>query len=423
MEETGEKQNSRAHGRKKDGSNLSKSDRKETETKTADFPEAVAIIPARGGSKGLPRKNVKPLLGRPLIAYAVEAARAARAVRRTIVSTDDEEIARTAAEYGAEIVRRPAELAGDEASSEAALLHALDQLRAGEDRRPELTVFMQCTSPLTLPEDVDGTVRALLEEGADTAFSAVPFHHFIWRRAAGGDAVGVNHNKRERRRRQDREPEYLENGAVYVMRTAGFLRARHRFFGKTTVFEMPVERCLEIDEQADFTAAEQKLAARRRAAARSELPEAVQAVILDFDGVLTDNRVVISEDGREAVFCERSDGLGLARLRRAGVPVWVISSEENPVVARRCEKLGLECFLGVGDKETLLRRLLEEKGLDATAAVYVGNDVNDAACMRLVGCAVAPADARPEALGAADLVLSTSGGRGAVRELCDLILE
>jgi len=163
---------------------------------------------------------------------------------------------------------------------------------------------------------------------------------------------------------------------------------------------------------------------RRQAASRTEkIPPDVAAVIFDFDGVMTDNRVFVSQDGVESVSCNRSDGLGLARLKAAGVLVLVLSSEKNPVVAARCQKLGLPVMHGVDRKWPLLRDWLAKRGVSARQAVYVGNDLNDLECIANVGCGVAVADAYPQVISSADLVLSTAGGRGAARELADLILE
>jgi N-acylneuraminate cytidylyltransferase len=138
---------------------------------------------------------------------------------------------------------------------------------------------------------------------------------------------------------------------------------------------------------------------------------------------MTDNRVTVSADGREAVVCDRGDGLGIERLRAAGVPMAVLSRERDPVVAARCAKLGLPVEQGLLDKVPRLLAWLAARGIDPAQAVYVGNDVNDLEAMAAVGCAVAPADAHPEALRRARLVLDRRGGAGAVRELADLILE
>jgi len=152
------------------------------------------------------------------------------------------------------------------------------------------------------------------------------------------------------------------------------------------------------------------------------LPNSVAAVVFDFDGVFTDNRVIVFDDGHEAVICNRGDGLGLEMLRDAGVRLWVLSKERNPVVARRTEKLGLDCLHAVDDKPSALRSWADDNGVDLQCTIYVGNDVNDVGCMQLVGFAACPSDAHDRARAVADLVLSRAGGHGAVRELCDLLL-
>jgi N-acylneuraminate cytidylyltransferase len=153
------------------------------------------------------------------------------------------------------------------------------------------------------------------------------------------------------------------------------------------------------------------------------MPESIKLLVLDFDGVLTDNRVWVDQDGREMVAANRSDSLGINLLRQAGVETVIISKETNPVVAARCRKMNISCKQGEDDKESALKKLLTERGVDASSAVYLGNDVNDLPCFPLVGWAVAVADALPEVARQADFVLTRSGGRGAVRELCDFIMN
>lgn len=218
--------------------------------------KTLAIIPARGGSEGIPSKNVRLLAGKPLIAHTIGTAAQASSVNRVVVSTDDDEIATISRQWGAEVVSRPAEISTDTSSSEMALLHALEYLHEKEGYSPDLLVFLQCTSPLTLPEDIDGTVQVLFAQEADSSLAVTPFHYFLWRWDVNGDAIGVNHDKRVRPLRQERDLQYLETGAVYVMRTQGFKEAGHRFFGKTAMYVMPPERCLEIDEPIDLRIAE-----------------------------------------------------------------------------------------------------------------------------------------------------------------------
>jgi 3-deoxy-D-manno-octulosonate 8-phosphate phosphatase (KDO 8-P phosphatase) len=150
------------------------------------------------------------------------------------------------------------------------------------------------------------------------------------------------------------------------------------------------------------------------------LLERVRFAVFDFDGVFTDNRVWVNERGEELLAFSRSDGLGLRRLDEVGVRYLIVSMECNPIVGARAEKLRADCVQGVDDKLTLLR---ERAGDDLEDVAYIGNDINDAGCLRAVGLPVVPADAWPEVRPLARLVLSRAGGQGCVRELCDAIWE
>jgi len=156
--------------------------------------------------------------------------------------------------------------------------------------------------------------------------------------------------------------------------------------------------------------------------ASAPLWDSIRLLVLDFDGVMTDNRVHVAEDGHESVSCSRGDGMGLELLRKRGFPVIVLSKEQNPVVAARCRKLRIECVQGLEDKLTELRAVAKRLGVEASQVAYVGNDVNDIECMRFAGLPVAVADAEPACLAAARLVTARPGGRGAVRDVCDALL-
>jgi len=149
----------------------------------------------------------------------------------------------------------------------------------------------------------------------------------------------------------------------------------------------------------------------------------VLLVVFDFDGVMTDNRVRVHESGQEAVWCHRGDGWGIARLKEAGFDVWVLSTETNPVVAARCRKLKIEAIHGCDDKPTTLQRLARERNLRPEQIAYVGNDLNDLACMRWVGWPIAVADAVPEVRALAKWVTRLPGGCGAVREVADRLVS
>lgn len=220
------------------------------------MPEShvIAIIPARGGSKGIPRKNILPLAGKPLMAHSIEAALNSTLVDRTIVSTDDEEIAAVARECGAEVVMRPAELATDGCMTEHCLIHAVEEIE--RDGSPvDLVVLMQPTSPFRPPTLVDDCIRKLRDEGADSLLTAYATHHFFWTRTENGlDATYV---PEKRPMRQDMDPRFMENGNVYITQRDLLMRETSRLGGKIELYEMEQEDSLEIDSPFDFWLAEE----------------------------------------------------------------------------------------------------------------------------------------------------------------------
>lgn len=378
----------------------------------------VAVIPARGGSRGVPGKNLAAVGGLPLVARTVRAARAAARVDAVFVSSDDPAILAAGAAHGAHPIERPAALSGDDAGSEAALLHALDAIGGPA---PERLVFLQCTSPFTTPAEIDALVAALDDERFACALTVTPDHGFLWRPGPDG-ARGINHDEQApRRRRQELEPAFRETGAGYAMRVDAFRRAGSRFCGPVALVEVAGPP-LEIDTPADLDAARALARAQPSPPPAPAALAAIRALVTDFDGVHTDDAVIVSQEGIEHVRASRRDGLGIERLRKSGLPILVLSKEVNPVVARRAEKLKLPVIHGQDDKLPVLRAWAAEQGLPLDAIAYVGNDVNDLPCMVAAGLSFAPSDSHPAALDAADHVLAGTGGNGALRELADLIL-
>jgi N-acylneuraminate cytidylyltransferase len=298
------------------------------------------------------------------------------------------------------------------------LLHALDQLIMVNEE-PEVLVFVQCTGPFIAPDDLDRGVEMIIHDHADSVFSAVASYDLLWRGSGSfGVVTGQNHDPAVRPRRQEREPDFRETGAFYVMSAAGFRAARHRFFGRTAVVQVPELTAVDIDHLHD-------LALAGALAQVMEPPQDidVDVVITDFDGVHTDDSVNVAQDGRESVRVSRADGLGVERLRSIGIPLLIVSKEINPVVGARAAKLRAEVAQGVLDKRSVVRDWLAAHSIPLHRAAYLGNDVNDLGPMGLVGWPVAVADAHPSVRQAARLVLVQSGGHGAVRELCDLVIE
>lgn len=147
----------------------------------------------------------------------------------------------------------------------------------------------------------------------------------------------------------------------------------------------------------------------------------IKLIISDFDGVFTDNKVLIDENGNELVCCDRSDGIGISKIREIGINVIILSSERNNIVRKRAKKLNIECYNGIANKYEFLTKLIKKKRLEFNELAYIGNDINDLECMKKVGLSIAVKDAAPEVIRIADIVLNKNGGNGSIRELCDMI--
>ena len=401
-------------------------------------PEVLVVVPARGGSKGLPRKNIRPLAGHPLIAYSIAAGLQSRSVTRTIVSTDDEEIAAVARNYGAETpFLRPPEFAQDNTLDLPVFQHALTWLAEHEDYRPDVVVQLRPTSPVRPTSLVDDGVGMLLNNlDASSVRGLVPSGqnpHKMWRVDPETgvmrnliDVAGVEEPYNAPR--QSLPQTFWQTGHIDVIRPAVILQGGSMSGPKMMALMIDPRYAVDIDQLMDIQKTEwliynAGLEMIHPGHKRRALPEKVSLVVFDFDGVMTDNRVWVDQDGREMVAANRSDSLGLEILRsHAGIQVFVLSKETNAVVAARCRKMKVPMLQAVDDKATAFRQLLADKGIDASEVIYMGNDSNDLPCFPLAGCAVAPADAQPEVLFEADIILRKEGGRGAVRELCDMLL-
>lgn len=212
----------------------------------------IAIIPARGGSKGIPKKNIVPIAGKPLIAYAIEAARASGVYTHVIVSTDCDEIAQVAGKYGAMVIKRPEELASDTALTEPVLMHVLDEY-VREYGEPTHISLIQCTSPFLSKEVICEVGKKVFDEGHDACITAFNpgGYEFKWKRHDEGHGV-PEHDVENRPRRQDLDLPLHENGACYMVRTDLFRKTQNRFGGREArvgIVEMPEIDSIQIDSE------------------------------------------------------------------------------------------------------------------------------------------------------------------------------
>lgn len=402
-------------------------------------PEVLAIIPARGGSKGIPRKNIKSFAGYPLIAYSIAAGLQSELTTRVIVSTDDEEIAEVARKWGAQTpFLRPAEFAADNTLDLPVFQHALTWLKERENYVPDIVVQLRPTSPARPVGMVDEAIRLLLNHPeADSVRGVVPADenpHKMWR---VDTETGLMHgllkvdgiDEPYNAPRQKLPPVYWQTGHIDAIRPERTFMAGDSMSGKNILpLFLDPDYTIDIDTPFDWmryewlvTHAGLNMVWPGRG--RRRIPKNVELVVMDFDGVMTDDCVIVDQNGIESVRCSRADGMGIRLLRESGMKIVVLSSERNPVVMTRCKKLNLECIHGVLKKGEILENYLKENEINPQNVIYVGNDVNDLPCFPLVGCAVVPADAHAKVKNEADIVLLHNGGEGAVRELCDMLLN
>jgi CMP-N,N'-diacetyllegionaminic acid synthase len=216
-------------------------------------PTIVCIIPARGGSKGVHHKNIKLLIGKPLITHTIEQVKEAKYDLHLYVSTDDSEIADIASHSGSKVIMRPKELSGDLATSESALVHALNQIKL-EDTI-EYIVFLQCTSVFRTSADIDAAIDLIICERADSLLSVVASHRFLWRVSEDG-AESINYDFNHRPRRQDMDVQYQENGSIYIFKPWVLKELNNRLGGKIVLYEMDERSACDIDTEMDFKLAE-----------------------------------------------------------------------------------------------------------------------------------------------------------------------
>jgi len=213
----------------------------------------IALIPARGGSKGIPKKNIKIFKGSPLIVHSINYALSCELINETYVTTDDMEIAKIATDAGAKVIDRPKNLSLDESSTESAIQHALDELT----NKPDIIILLQPTSPIRPPNSLKKGLRIYSNGKYDSLLSISPTHNFFWN--INNDIAEPNYNFMNRPRRQDMKDEdisYIENGSLYIFSYEHFIKTKNRLGGKIGYIIFPEEFSLEIDTMLDFTVLE-----------------------------------------------------------------------------------------------------------------------------------------------------------------------
>uniref|UniRef100_A0A6J0VDE1 N-acylneuraminate cytidylyltransferase n=1 Tax=Pogona vitticeps TaxID=103695 RepID=A0A6J0VDE1_9SAUR len=379
-------------------------------------PHMAALILARGGSKGIPLKNIKLLAGVPLIGWVLRAAVDSGVFQSIWVSTDHDEIEKVAKHFGAQVHRRSSEVSKDSSTSLDAIVEFLQY-------HDEVDIIgnIQATSPCLHPTDLIRVAKVIREDGFDSVFSVVRRHQFRWSEIKKGVCevtVPQNLNPAKRPRRQDWDGELYENGSFYFAKRAliekGYLQG-----GKMAYYEMRAEHSVDIDVDIDWPIAEQRVL--RYGYFGKETLKEVKLLVCTIDGGLTTGHIYVSEDAKEIVSYDVRDAVGISLLRKRGVEVRLISERDCSLKTLSAMKLGCTVEAGVTDKLQMVEKWRKEMGLSWKEVAYLGNEESDVECLKKAGMSAVPADGCPAAQKATSYICRCNGGRGAVREFAEHI--
>ena len=382
----------------------------------------VCIIPARGGSKGIKNKNLVNILNKPLIAWTLEQAKSSKYIDDIYVSTDSEKIKNVCDRYDIGTIKRPKNISGDNDSSEEAILNAMDIIEDKKGNNIDLIVFLQCTSPLRLKNDIDLSIELFFQCSYDSLISVTKLEDLTLWSKKNKKLESLNFDYKNRGMRQNRSENYIENGSIYLFKPSILKKKKNRLGGKIGMYEMKFWQTWELDTYEEIDLIEYLI--KKHVVLENKIKikkENLELIAFDFDGVLTDNKVLVHQNGEESVFANRSDGLAINILNRIGIPVIVISTEKNSVVRKRCEKIGVRCYNGVENKLDALKKYCDDNKFSLNKVMFVGNDLNDKEVMLNVGYPVCPYDANPSIIDISIIRLNTIGGSGVVLELCKLL--
>uniref|UniRef100_A0A3B1JBQ4 N-acylneuraminate cytidylyltransferase n=1 Tax=Astyanax mexicanus TaxID=7994 RepID=A0A3B1JBQ4_ASTMX len=396
--------------------------RKRAESGAERERHTAAVILARGGSKGIPLKNIKMLAGVPLIGWVIRAAQDSGVFHSIWVSTDHEEIERVAKKWGAQVHRRSPEVSKDTSTS-------LETLQEFSRLNPDVDIIcnIQATSPCLHPCHLKQAVEMMTEQGYDSVFSVVRRHHFRWQEVKKRENTftkPLNLDPSRRPRRQDWDGELCENGSFYFATKElvgnGLLQG-----GRMAYFEMLPEYSVDIDVDIDWPVAEQRVL--RFGYFGKDQPELVRLLLCNVSGCLTDGRLHMSVGGLEMVSIHNRDLAGIRMLKNEGMEVILISSSDNPIPVALADKLSQQtkCELRhfKEQRQVEVERLIVEKNLGWKEVAYLGNDVPDVDCLNLAGISAVPMDSPMVVLNAANYTCQSRAGHGALREFIEHILQ
>ncbi|XP_036431225.1 N-acylneuraminate cytidylyltransferase B, partial [Colossoma macropomum] len=384
-------------------------------------PHKAALILARGGSKGIPLKNIKVLAGVPLLGWVVRAALDSELLDSVWVSTDHDEIERVAKQWGAQVIRRSPEVSRDSSSS-------LDTIQEFLKLRPEVDIVchIQATSPCLHPYHIKEALQMITDEGYDSVFAVVRRHQFRWsevKKEEGKNPTPLNLNTAKRPRRQDWPGEICENGSFYFTKRE-ILEKGLQQGGRIAYYEMLPEHSVDIDVDIDWPIAEERVL--RFGYFGREKPGEFRLLLCSLSGCLTDGQIYYSVSGEQLVSINSRDLTAIRMLQNENTEVILISSSGDPVPKALAEKLaqdaGCTLMYGVERKQPEVEHLMNERGLQWKDVAYLGTDMQDIDCLARAGLSGVPPHAVAAAVFAAKYTCCNPAGRGALWEFADHIL-
>lgn len=372
----------------------------------------IGFIPARGGSKSIPMKNIKLMNGKPLIYWSALALQECKDIDVFYVATDSIEIKEVVLNFGFDklkVYNRSNETAQDTSSTESVMLEFIEKeaLKQGDT-----FVLVQLTNPFIQSQWISEAFKQY--QTADSLLSASSSKRFFWNKR--GEALNYDFNKRPRR--QDFEGLLMENGAFYMNSVQNILTHKNRLSGKISVYEMPEYTGYEIDEPDDWTIVETLLKTHTINEPIFKF-EDYKLIATDVDGVLTDASMYYTENGDELKkFCTY-DGKAFELFREKKYKTAILTAENTQLVERRAKKMKIDfLFQGAKDKLTLMQNLCADLNISLKQVIYIGDDINDKPLLEAVGLAFKPANAQKEIMSIEKVhLLSRKGGEGTIREI------
>jgi len=382
----------------------------------------IAFIPVRGGSKSIPLKNIKPLCGKPLVCWNIEALEACPEVDEVIVATDSDEIWKTVESRNykkTHLYRRSAQNASDTASTESVMLEYIGYAKLLKE---DVFMLVQATSPLTETVHFTEALRQYGEGRYESMLTCVRNYRFFWNE----DGTSMNYDYMNRPRRQNFSGMMMENGAFYINTVGNILQSGNRLSGKIGIYEMPEYTATEIDEPDDWTILESLMQRHVLSKYKPEKKQ-IKLFLCDVDGTLTDGGMYYSENGDELKKFNTRDGMGFQLLREAGIKTGIITSEDTKIVENRAKKLKIDYLRQSkrdGGKVAAAQEICDELGITLDEVAYIGDDINCYDILSKVGFAACPSDACDRIIGISGIIkTNSSGGKGCVREIIEIVLK